>query len=58
MKITIHLVNNSSAIIDETEFPSDNLTKATMESFLQSTYQLSSGYEITYFDLDGDEIMV
>jgi hypothetical protein len=29
-----------------------------MQEFLSSTYNLSSGYEITYVDPDGDEIMV
>ena len=29
-----------------------------MEDFLKNTYHLFSGYEITYVDPDGDEIMV
>lgn len=29
-----------------------------MQGYLKSTYQLPFGYEITYVDPDGDEIMV
>lgn len=57
MKVIIRLLNGFS-VMDETELPTSNLTKSKMEDFLKNTYHLFSGYEITYVDPDGDEIMV
>ena len=57
MKVVVRLLNGFS-VMDETELPTENLTKQKMQDFLKSTYQLFSGYEITYVDPDGDEIMV
>lgn len=45
-------------MVDETEFPSENLGETAIKDFLASTYQLVSGYEVMYVDPDGDEITV